>query len=41
MSKKSKNSKKKHINHNPQAESVRAAFGDPKAHDYNPKDFEI
>lgn len=30
---KKKDNKKKHINHNPQAESSRAAFGEPKAHD--------
>ncbi|WP_268817446.1 CPC_1213 family protein [Clostridium tarantellae] len=36
-----KNNKKKHINHNPQAESVKACFGEPKAKEYNPKDFKI
>lgn len=33
--------KKKHVNHNPQAESVKAAFGEPKAKEHNPKDFKI
>lgn len=33
--------KKKHINHNPQVESVKAAFGEPKAKPYDPKDFKI
>lgn len=32
---------KKHINHNPQVESVKAAFGEPKAKDNDPKDFKI
>ncbi|CUQ32137.1 CPC_1213 family protein [Clostridium baratii] len=32
---------KKHINHNPQVESVKAAFGEPKAKDHDPKDFKI
>ncbi|MGL5378981.1 CPC_1213 family protein [Clostridium sp.] len=41
MSKKSKNSNKKHVNHNPQAESVKAAFGEPKAKKHDPKDFQI
>ena len=38
-----KNHSKKHksINHNPQVESVRAVFGEPKAHDdeFLPKTF--
>lgn len=41
MSKKSKCSHKKHINHNPQVESVKAAFGEPKAKEHDPKDFKI
>lgn len=41
MSKKSKNSHKKHINHNPQVESVKACFGEPKAKVYDPTDFKI
>ncbi|MEG1004002.1 MAG: CPC_1213 family protein [Clostridium sp.] len=32
---------KKHINHNPQAESAKAAFGEPKAKTHDPKDFKI
>ena len=42
MSKKSKNSHKKHINHNSQVESVKAAFGEPKAkpYDFIPKTFD-
>ena len=41
MSKKPKNSNKKHINHNPQVESVKATFGEPKAKDneFTPKTF--
>ena len=41
MSKKSKNSHKKHINHNPQVESLKAAFGSPKAKgdDFVPRTF--
>ena len=31
----------KSINHNPQAESVKAAFGEPKAKTYDPTDFKI
>lgn len=41
MSKKPKNSHKKNINHNPQVESVKATFGEPKAKEHNPKDFII
>ena len=41
MGKKSKNSHKKHINHNPQVESVKAAFGEPKAKEHDKKDFII
>ena len=39
MSKKKENHK--HINHNPQAESSRAAFGEPKAHgdEFTPRTF--
>lgn len=33
--------KNKGVNHNPQAESVRAAFGEPKAKVYDPTDFKI
>lgn len=33
--------KKKHVNHNPQAESVKAVFGEPKAKTYDPTDFKI
>ena len=35
--------KKKHVNHNPQAESVKAVFGEPKAYTFEDmvkKDFE-
>ena len=32
---------KKHINHSPQAESVKANFGEPKAKIYDPTDFKI
>lgn len=32
---------KKHINHNPIAESVKANFGEPKAKAYDPTDFKI
>ncbi|SHE79853.1 CPC_1213 family protein [Clostridium fallax] len=41
--KKSKNKKnnKKHINHNPVIESVKANFGEPKAKIYDPNDFKI
>ena len=41
MGKKSKNSHKKHINHNTQVESVKAAFGEPKAKEHDKKDFII
>lgn len=33
--------KKKHKNHNPQVESVKAVYGEPKAKEHNPKDFKI
>ena len=33
--------KKKNVNHNPQAESTCAVFGEPKAKTYNPTDFKI
>ncbi len=33
--------KKKNVNHNPQAESVQAVFGEPKAKPYDPTDFKI
>jgi len=33
--------KKGNINHNPQVESVKAVFGEPKAKEHNPKDFII
>lgn len=41
MSKKPKNSNKKHVNHNPQVESVKVAFGEPKAkgNEFTPKTF--
>lgn len=38
--KKTKN-QKKNISHNPQAESVKAVFGEPKAKPYDPTDFKI
>ena len=41
MSSKSKNSHKKHVNHNPQVESVKACFGEPKAKEHDRKDFKI
>ncbi|MCX0383760.1 hypothetical protein LI054_15605, partial [Clostridium perfringens] len=36
-----KNNNKKHINHNPQSESVKAVFGEPKAKgdEFTPKTF--
>lgn len=36
-----KNFKKKHINHNPQVESAKAQFGEPKAKEHDPTDFKI
>ena len=33
--------KKKHVSHNPQTESVKAVFGEPKAKTYDPTDFKI
>lgn len=33
--------KHKHIKHDPQAESSRAVFGEPKAKEHNPNDFRI
>jgi len=33
--------KNNNVNHNPQAESVRAAFGEPKAKTYDRSDFKI
>ena len=33
--------KKTGIHHNPQAESVKAVFGEPKAKVYDPTDFKI
>lgn len=39
MSSKMKNKNKK--KHNPQAESAKAAFGEPKAKVYDPSDFKI
>lgn len=33
--------KKKNIKHDPQAESARAVFGEPKAKEYDPTDFKI
>lgn len=44
MSNKLKTKKKecnKHVNHNPQAESAKATFGEPRAKEYDPKDFKI
>lgn len=38
--KKTKN-KHKNVNHNPQAESVKACFGEPKAKPYDTIDFKI
>jgi len=38
--KKTKN-KHKNVNHNPQVESVKACFGEPKAKPYDPTDFKI
>lgn len=32
---------KKHVNHNPQVESVKACFGEPKAKPHDPTDFKI
>ena len=37
----SKKNKKKHVNHNPQVESVKACHGEPKAKIYDPSDFKI
>ena len=34
-------SRKKHSKHNPQAESVKAVFGEPKAKPYDPTAFKI
>lgn len=39
--KKNKKNNHKHINHNPQAESVKAVFDEPKAKSYDPLDFKI
>lgn len=39
--KKNKKDYKKHINHDPRTESAKAIFGEPKAKEYNPKDFKI
>ncbi len=33
--------RKKHINHDPAAESARATFGEPRVNDDNPRDFKI
>ena len=41
MGNKMKKKKHKNVNHNPQVESVKACFGDPKAKTYNPTDFKI
>ena len=38
---KEKKNKKNKVNHNPQAESVKACFGEPKAKTYDPTDFKI
>ena len=32
---------KKNISHNPQVESVKSCFGEPKAKPYDPTDFKI
>lgn len=37
----SKNFNKKHINHDPNAESSRSVFGEPKAHDGDRLDFKL
>lgn len=43
MTNKMKKTKHQHknVNHNPQVESVKAAFGEPKAKEHDPKDFKI
>ncbi|WP_279232031.1 MULTISPECIES: CPC_1213 family protein [Clostridium] len=33
--------RKKKLKHNPQAESVKSVFGEPKARDNDPSDFKI
>lgn len=41
MGNKMKKKKHKNVNHNPQVESLKACFGEPKAKTYNPTDFKI
>ncbi|CUO28155.1 MULTISPECIES: CPC_1213 family protein [Clostridium] len=43
MTNKMKKTKHQHknVNHNPQVESVKACFGEPKAKTYDPTDFKI
>ena len=43
MGNKMKKTKQQHrnVNHNPQVESVKACFGEPKAKTYDPTDFKI
>ncbi|MEG0133057.1 MAG: CPC_1213 family protein [Clostridium sp.] len=33
--------KKKHVNHNPQVESAKAVYGEPRAKEHDPHDFLI
>lgn len=39
--KKKHTNKHKSLKHNPQSESVKAVFGEPKAKPYDPTDFKI
>ena len=43
MGNKMKKTKRQHknVNHNPQVESVKACFAEPKAKTYDPTDFKI
>lgn len=41
MGNKMKKKKHKNVNHNPQVESVKVCFGEPKAKTYDPNDFKI
>ena len=41
MRNKMKKKKHKNVNHNPQVESVKACFGEPKAKTYDSTDFKI
>lgn len=36
-----KKNRKKHVDHNPQEESTKAVFGEPKAKEHDPHDFKI